>query len=115
MRLIIVLFFLLLVGCSNMPMERVMRECDTGQSFNAYASCIKQKYDAEGNHPKAASVRAFYAILAEIKEANSLGNMTDAQAKSALYKALLATIEADNKSEGRNTVCRVIGNTIICN
>jgi hypothetical protein len=60
----------LLFGCATtFSMDEVMSQCDTGQSFDAYAFCVKSTYESEGNTPNASSVRAFYAHLEAINEA----------------------------------------------
>lgn len=113
-------FCIALTGCAllpgDMPMSRVMSMCDTGESFSIYVSCIKHKYDTEGNSPNDPTIKALYAIFDEIKESNTLGHMTAAQAKSAAYKAYLETVHADNVSSARkSSYCTVVGNTVICN
>jgi len=77
-------------------MKDVMRECDRGQQFDAYAYCIKSTYNAKGNTPNNTAVRAFYANLDMIAEAYRTRRISDAQAKSLAWDSYLKTIQASN-------------------
>lgn len=114
------LFFaaaLLLAGCAtvpDMPMSTVMRRCEHLTNFTDYSRCIRVTYDNEGNDPSGPSVRAFYALMAEIEEANQKGVMSNIQAKAAAHRAFMNTVDADN-NRNRGTFCTVIGNILVCN
>jgi len=93
--------FLLLTACEttsgSKQMKTVMNECDTGQSFDIYVSCIKNTYQTEGTRPDAPSIRAFYANLDMINEAFANSKITKVQAKSLAYDAYMKTVHADNQ------------------
>lgn len=94
-------FFMLVLASLSVSvhaaaMSEVVGGCDQGQSYSDIVDCIKNTYARDGNTPNAASVKAFYAMLDEIKEANARGQITDAQAKGAAYRAFLNTVQAEN-------------------
>ena len=121
-----VLIAVSVAGCGS-RMSEVMDSCDNGRPFSQYADCIKTTYDAKGVHPKHGSVQAFYAIMADIREQVANGKSTEVQAKAALYRAWLETIEASNNS-GRGVAypfpqapaarppghCTFVGNMMFC-
>ena len=82
-------------GCGT-QMKTVMRDCDRGQNFAQYSSCIKASYNAGGVDPNHSSVRAFYANLDAITESYNKKQMTDAQAKSEAYNAFSRTVQSSN-------------------
>ena len=106
-------FVLLSVG-SGTTMSNVMQACDRGQSYQYYATCIRQTYDAKGNQPNDGTVRAFYAGLDAIREANARGAITDIQAKSATYDLWRRTIDASNQANSPTVCQRGYGGTLIC-
>ena len=133
MRNIILAVFIAVgvAGCARggLPMSEVMGSCDNGQPFSQYAVCIKTTYDAKGNRPKSGSTLAFYAIMADIREQVANGKSTEVQAKAALYRAWLETIDADNKANAGRSVpypfpqapaarppghCTGVGNMMFC-
>lgn len=85
----------MLAGCGTM-MKNVMRECDRGQRFDVYVSCIKTTYSRKGSKPNATEVRAFYANLDMLNEAYKNGRISDAQAKSMAWDSFMRTIQASN-------------------
>ncbi len=100
------LLAIVLTGCADMPMSRVMDRCNIGsnvENYSNYAYCLKATYTKEGNAPNAQSVRAFYAQLDVIDEYYKQGKITNAQAKSYAYRAHQETIEADNQSSYART------------
>jgi hypothetical protein len=105
-------FVLLSVG-SGTTMSDVLRLCDQHQSYQVYATCIRRTYDAHGNKPNAGAVRAFYAGMEAIREANGKGAMSDIQAKSATYEVWSRTIDASNRANAP-TVCRNYNGTLVC-
>ena len=105
-KIVILSIIFIISGCGGMPMKKVMRECDRGQIFSQYSSCIKNTYDRKGNSPNSSSVRAFYANLAAITEGYNKKELTDAQAKSEAYNAFLRTVQASNdRSASRSMSC----------
>ena len=105
-------FALIAIG-SGTTMSDVMRACDRGLSYQSYATCIRQTYDAHGNKPNAGAVRAFYAGMDARREANGRGAMSDIQAKSATYEVWSRTIDASNRANAP-TVCRNYNGTLVC-
>ncbi len=103
-NVLIISWLIFLFGCATtFSMDEVMSQCETRQSFDAYAYCVKSTYDSEGNMPNASSVRAFYAHLEAINEAYRNKKITDAQAKSFAYDAYRRTIKADNDRTDSST------------
>ena len=82
----------------------VMGRCDQGQKFQNIVDCIKETYQKEGNEPNAGNIKAFYANLDEISDANLSGQLTDAQAKSAAFRAFLSIVQSEN--DRRNGIVR---------
>ena len=111
------LLCVLVSGCvTGIPMSRAMTQCDTGQKFSDYASCIRTTYTKQGRYPNDAVIKAFYANLDEIDESYRGGKLTDAQAKSAAYNAYLNTVEASNRQVSRPRYCvGVGGGDVVCN
>jgi hypothetical protein len=94
-KLITLTATIFLVGCGT-QMATVMSNCDQGQRFDSYASCIKSNYSKSGTQPNSAPVRAFYADLDAISESYRNRQISDAQAKSYAYQSYLRTVEAAN-------------------
>ena len=95
---ILIMFSLLVLSSFGhaTSMSDIMGGCDVGQDYSSYVECIKDRYSRDGNTPNAASVKAFYANMDQIKEASDRGQITNAQAKSLTYRAFLDTVQAEN-------------------
>jgi hypothetical protein len=93
---LVVLFLTVAVSACGTPMKNVMRDCDRGQNFTQYTSCIKSTYTSQGRQPNAAEIRAFYANLNAITESYNKNQITDAEAKSQAYNAFLRIIQSAN-------------------
>ncbi len=106
-------FALIAIG-SGTTMSDVMRECDQGQSYQSYANCIRRTYDARGNKPNDGTVRAFYAGMDAIREANYRGAISDIQAKSATYDLWRRTIDASNRANAPTVCQRTYGGGVVC-
>ena len=89
------LVVLMLAGCGTM-MKNVMKDCDRGQRFDVYVSCVKSTYSTKGRRPNSTEVRAFYANLDMISEAYKDGKISDAQAKSMAWDSYMRNIQASN-------------------
>jgi hypothetical protein len=106
---------------STKPMSKVVADCEVLKIFSDMASCIKETYSKEGNEPNSVSVRAFYSMIDTINEKYQMKNITEAEARSLTYKALLETVEASNQADANNaaaarpTICNKIGSRVICN
>jgi hypothetical protein len=134
---LVITSFLFLASCSMLPesvrgslkirhMSDVVRDCESFKVFSDMASCIKETYSKEGNAPNDVSVRAFYSMIDAINEKYQMKNVTEAEARSSTYKALLETVEASNQSDAnraaarapyvpnKTTTCNKIGNTVTC-
>lgn len=99
-------------------MERVLQECEKQQPYPEYAACIRERYNKVGNSKKSGAVFAFYALLEEIKEAylkaqESSEPMTEAKARSNVYRAWQSTIEASNVAE-TGKICSMEDLTLVC-
>jgi len=77
-------------------MQAVLNECDRGQSFDLYVSCVKGTYQTQGTMPNSPVVRAFYSNLDMINESYLNKTITQAQAMSYSYDSYMRTIHSDN-------------------
>ena len=86
---------------NNRRMGSVIKECEKLATFNKLALCVKDTYSKEGSDPNALPVRVFYSLIDEINEEFKMGKISEIQARASIYRALVNTIEEENKHKAR--------------